>query len=217
MRRYYKFLLLGLFIISLIRICLYHKITHLSDEELEWATNCHEEKLLYFQSQKGEYDTIQISKIEIWNSLNPINKYYYQLGNTDYIAGACIRFASKQYSIVPNSFITLSDILGEETETGNLHCPEYLFFLKESNFHPICFHADFLGRRVQGDVPLKTISMQIGCMVVDDILFFDENTLEPLNEYSPSNPIMSYAWSKQYGLVQYSFQDGTVFSRIDLK
>ena len=49
-------------------MCLYHKITHMSDEELEWATNCHEGELLYFQSSKGEYDTIQISKIEIWIS-----------------------------------------------------------------------------------------------------------------------------------------------------
>ena len=217
MRRYCKFLLWGLFIIPLFRMCLYHKITHMSDEELEWATNCHEGELLYFQSSKGEYDTIQISKIEIWNSLSPINKNYYQLGNADYMAGACIRFISKQYSIVPNNVINLSNIFGEETESGNLLCPEYLSIVKESNFRPICFHATFLGRRVQDNVPLKTICMQVGGMVVDDILFFDENTLESLNKGNPPNPIASFAWSKKYGLVQYTFEDGTVFTRTDLE
>lgn len=33
----------------------------------------------------------------------------------------------------------------------------------------------------------------------------------------PENPVMSYAWSKKYGLVQYTFKDGTVFTRIGIK
>ena len=47
-------------------------------------------------------------------------------------------------------------------------------------------------------------------------VIFDENTLESLNKGNPSNTIVSFAWSKKHGLVQYTFQDGTSFNRINI-
>lgn len=79
------------------------------------------------------------------------------------------------------------------------------------------FQLVFFMRWTQNDMPLSTINMKIRNIIMDDIMFFDDSLLGPVNEYSPSNPIVSFAWSKQYGLVQYTFQDGTEFNRIDLE
>ena len=46
-------------------------------------------------------------------------------------------------------------------------------------------------------------------------MFF--GNLKPLNNDLPENPVMSYAWSKKYGLVLYTFKDGTVFTRVGIK
>lgn len=43
--------------------------------------------------------------------------------------------------------------------------------------------------------------------------FFDEKNTEQIINDDQANLIKSYAWSKKYGLVQYTFQDGTVFTR----
>ena len=42
-----------------------------------------------------------------------------------------------------------------------------------------------------------------------------KNTEQIIND-NQVNLIKSYAWSKKNGLVQYTFQDGTVFARIDI-
>lgn len=47
-------------------------------------------------------------------------------------------------------------------------------------------------------------------------MLFDNGNLEPLDNDSPENSIISYAWSKKYGLVQYTFKDGTVFTRVGI-
>jgi len=57
------------------------------------------------------------------------------------------------------------------------------------------------------DIPLNATSLQIDGITINDIMSFE-------NEKSDSDDIKSYFWSKKYGLVQYTFQDGTVFSRI---
>lgn len=48
------------------------------------------------------------------------------------------------------------------------------------------------------------------------LFFFDESNTEQIRDSDPLNPIASYAWSKKYGLVQYTFKDGTSFTRIDI-
>jgi len=57
---------------------------------------------------------------------------------------------------------------------------------------------------------LKTLCLKINGVRINDIMLFrttDKNT---------TNSLVSYAWSKKYGLVQYTFQDGTTFTRIDI-
>ena len=131
--------------------CVYHRVTHMNDEELEWVTNRHEGEIMFFKSQTGILDTVTIKEITIHNSLDPINWGYLNTSNKDYIASAEVRWVY--------------------------------------------------------DIPLNTTSLQIDGMIMNDIMFFE-------NEKSDSSVIKSYSWSKKYGLVQYSFQDGTIFSRV---
>lgn len=64
-------------------------------------------------------------------------------------------------------------------------------------------------------IPLKLTTLRLHNQTLDDVMFF--GNLKPLNNDLPENPVMSYAWSKKYGLVQYTFKDGTVFTRIGIK
>ena len=59
-------------------------------------------------------------------------------------------------------------------------------------------------------------TLKINNVTFNDILFFDEKNTEQIINDDQANLIKSYAWSKKYGLVQYTFQDGTVFTRIDI-
>ena len=166
--------------------CVYHQITHLNDEELEWVTNRYEGEILYFKAQNGLSDTVTIKEIMIQNSLDPINWGYFNTGSEDYIAFAYVR-----YSVSYN-----------ENKGGILQIE------KRSKDGPICFSSVLIEGWVY-DIPLDTTSLQIDGININDIMFFE-------NEKSDSNVVKSYSWSKKYGLVQYSLQDGTIFSRISV-
>ena len=52
MRKMLKWSLCILFIICFVNTCVYHRITHMSDDELEWIANRHEGERMYFKSLK---------------------------------------------------------------------------------------------------------------------------------------------------------------------
>ena len=182
MKKLLKGVSLILLLLFFFHSCVYHYITHMNDEELAWVTNRHEGEIMYFKSQTGILDNITIKEVTIHNSLNPINWGYFNTSNKDYIASADVRY-----------------ILGSN-RGGILHIE------KRSKDRPIYFSSVLIEGWVY-DIPLNTTSLQINDMIMNDIMFFE-------NEKSDSSVIKSYSWSKKYGLVQYSFQDGTVFSRL---
>lgn len=180
-----------LLLLFIFHSCVYHHITHMNEEELEWVTNRHEGEYMYFQSGNGTKDTIIICKVEISNSLNPFNMTYFNTSNTEYIAGGCIDYRFNRTA----------------------GCEGTLYVQKLHNNKPLCFSGGFLGRWSRR-IPLKLTTLKVNNVTLNDILYFDENNTEQITNYDQANPIKSYAWSKKYGLVQYSFQDGTIFSRI---
>lgn len=169
----------------------YQIITHMSDEELEWLTNRYVGETMYFQSQSGIADTIMVNKIKIDNSTDSIDWNYYTTGGGDvYFAGGRVSLSFR-----------------------NRKSLDYFFLYKDTN-DLIKFGAAFVDFRIP---PVHCIDtcMQIDSMPFEDILFFDERRI--FNKYNLPNPITSFAWSKKYGLVQYTFEDGTVFTRTDLE
>ena len=193
--------------------CMYDFITHLTDEELEWITNRHVGEKMSFQSQYGINDTVVITNIDIWNSTNPINWNYYIHGKNEYIACATVHFSScsfsKEYEIVNK----LAEKMHFQTDMGR----ESFYIVKKYNNQPICFGASIFEKSSIEDMYLKDSCMQINGTPIEDIVFFSDSIIVTFNPYISPIPIVSFAWSKKYGLVQYTFEDGTVFNRTDLE
>lgn len=188
MRHLFKWGLGILFVLVFFHSCVYERITHMSDDELEWVTNRHEGETMYFKSQNGVIDTITIKEITIHNSLNPINWGYFNTSQKTYIATADIRY-----------FLNNSN-------GGIFHIE------KREIDKPISFSSVLIDGW-QYDVSLKPINMWIDGVIVNDIIFFDNGDSAYIN-HNDSISIKNYAWSKKFGLVQYTFKDGTIFSRI---
>lgn len=184
-------------IVTFLCSCVYRSMTHMNKDELEWVTNRQEGEIMYFKSQDGVIDTVRIFRISIRNSLDPINWAYFNTSNRDYIAGATI-----DYVLYPKKIGTV--LYPKEIGT--------LYIRKISKDRPIVFSSS-LGNGWIYHIPLNTTSLKIDGITMNDIMFFDNGKSETVNPTDP-NPILSYSWSKKYGLVQYTYQDGTVFSRI---
>lgn len=193
MNRVFKYIILGVFILFLLHSCVYHYMTHMNEEELEWITNRQEGELMYFMSAEGVKDTVIISQINIRNSLNPFNMTYFNTSNTEYLAGGSIHYRFNR-------------------TTG---CEGSFYIQKQENNNSLYFYCGLLGRWSR-NVTLQLTSMKINNDTLYDIMLFDERNTEQIGTYFKDNPIKSFAWSKKYGLVQYAFQDGTVFERIGI-
>ncbi len=150
---------------------------------------------MYFQSQDGTMDSASITQITIDNSRNPICWNYYTTGNGEYEATAIVYF----------------------TLRGKKKDMHHFYLYREYGDDLLCFGARLFNKWTPSTHKTDTC-MLINGLVLDDIVFFEEKNMDTFqNMEQPPVPITSIAWSKQYGLVQYTFQDGTVFNRIDLQ
>lgn len=176
-------------IFTLLYTCKYDEMTHMSDYEVEWVTNRHEGEIMYLKSQDGVVDTVTILEVYVDNLLDPINWGYFNTSSRVYIASAGVRYSINH-------------------ERGGI-----LQIYKRSNIRPICFSSVLDVDEWLYNIPLNTTSLRISGITMNDIMFFDISKSEAVNR-KDSNVIISYSWSKKYGLVQYTLKDGTVFSRV---
>ena len=190
MKRLLKKLIWIPIVFFLLYSCVYHRKTHMTKDELEWVTNRHEGEIMYFKSQFGDIDTLTIWNISIHNSLVPINWNFLNSRDEEYIAYAEVRYH-------------INNDIG-----GLIHIK------KRFNERTICFSSMLLDRSDGWlhDVPLKTSSLRMDSITMNDIMLF--NNIEYKYSKNDSNALRNYAWSKKYGLVQYTFKNGTTFSRI---
>ena len=193
MKHLFRKLFYALLICGFLYSCVFHRITHLSSDELEWVTNRKVGEFMCFQSQLGEVDTVEIFDIYIHNSLSPLNFAYFNTSRQEYIAYASVFYTSKN----------------KRGMNGDL------FIKKIFNDKPIVFSGGLFMKKSDA-VPLKLSKLRIRNTTFEDVMLFDNSNLEPLNNDSLENPVVNYAWSKKYGLVQYTFQDGTVFTRVGI-
>ncbi|MDE7375660.1 MAG: hypothetical protein K2N16_02295 [Muribaculaceae bacterium] len=165
-------------------------MTHLNDGELEWITNRYVGEKMHFESNNGEFDTVQITQIIIENTLNPIKWSAFNTSfGGDYIAYAGISFNIRDVG-------------------------DYIEITKWEN-SSIGFSLPIKNRRLD-NMPLNTIRIQIdSTTTLNDVMIFDNFHYDTVDQDDVSR-IISYAWSKKYGLVQYTLADGTIFNRIDI-
>lgn len=188
MKKLLKCSLYLLFVLCFVNTCIYHSITHMNNDELEWITNRHEGEKMYFKSQYGDIDTLTILEVCFYNNLNPINWGYYNTCSREYTAHAQVRYGFKN------------------RKDGGI-----MEIWKLSNDKAICFSSVLLDSNWLNEVQLKTTCLKINGAIINDIMLFGTATT---NKWT-KNSLVSYAWSKTYGLVQYTFHDGTTFTRVD--
>lgn len=164
----------------------------MNEEELEWITNRHEGELMYFKSTSGEFDTLYIHEITIHNSLDPINWGYFNTSSKKYIATANIIYYFKNRM------------------NGGI-----LRIEKPDRKKTIFFSSRLIDGKWLYDVPLKMECMRVDGKNMKDIMHFDTRGSKT-DDLNNTNYITHYSWSKKYGLVQYTFQDETTFSRIKI-
>lgn len=152
-----KKLFYALLICYFLYSCVYHRITHLSSDELEWVTNRKVGEIMYFKSQFGEVDTVEIFDIKVHNSLSPFNFAYFNTSNQEYIAYGDMSYSFKNK---------------KESSYGNFS------IAKNYNDKPIEF-SGVLFSRWTFDVPLKLTSLRIHKLTLDDVVIFDNSNLEP--------------------------------------
>lgn len=187
MKRLLKLSCYTLLLLCFLNTCVYHRMTHMFGDELEWVSNREEGEVMYFKSQNDIIDTLTILEVSIHNYFDPINWGYFNTCNKEYIAHADVRYGFKN------------------RRDGGI-----MEIRKMFNGKPICFSSVLLESNWLDDVPLKISKLTINGVTFNDIMLFEDTA----DNKDASNPIVSYAWSKRYGLVQYMFQDGTTFSRI---
>lgn len=156
MKHIFKKLFYALLICGFLYSCVYHRITHLSSDELEWVTNRKVGEIMYFKSQFGDVDTVEIFDIKVHNSLSPFNFAYFNTSNQEYIAYGDMSYSFKN----------------KKESYGNFS------IAKNNNDKPIEF-SGVLFSRWTFDVPLKLTSLQIHKLILDDVVIFDNSNLEP--------------------------------------
>lgn len=189
MIRLLKWVLSLCFICWFLNTCVYHHMTHMNKEEVNWAANRKQGETWYFESSDGVVDTAEIREVVIFNSLNPINWAYFNTSNKAYLASATVYYSLRN--------------------GGGVLC-----IMKEKAQEPIRFSSVLSDGNWQNDVLLNVTSLRINDTILNDVMHFEnENSKDSI----PANSIRSYSWSQRYGLVQYILQDGSVFNRIGVE
>ena len=174
-------------------IFIYHKITHMDKNDLEWTKNRYVDEMFIFKSQDGVLDTAIVTNVEIYNSINPINTNYN--ASDEYIA--C---ASVDYKLVNR----------KDSIEG------WFYIMKKDNKKPVNISVH-LGSRYAFYLEQKLTCMKVEGTDIDDVMLFDDSNSELKENAILDDSFKSFAWSRKYGLVQYTFIDGTIFTRVGLK
>lgn len=91
MRRLKNILLCTIFFAIFYHSCMYHSMTHMDSTDMEWATNREIGEMMFFKSQFGDYDTVDVWDIEVRNSLNPFH-FNIDTGCKSYMASCDIYY-----------------------------------------------------------------------------------------------------------------------------
>ncbi len=176
-KRLFSILLLGFLLYS----CIYHRMTHMSCEELKWVTNRYEGEVMYFKSQHGIIDTVTIVEIAIFNSLDPINWGYINTSNTEYIASAEIRYVI------------------------NHNMGGSLYLEKQNNDEPI-YLASIINRGWPEYIPLSTKSLRVNGVNMNDVMLFYNKAL---HTHAKIPPIVSRAVHGAKNMAWYNIHSKT--------
>lgn len=180
-------------------MCIKWKITHMSEQELDWVSQYEVGQRRCYVSNRNETDTLEITEKKVYNSCWPISLH---IGyNNEFIASFHLSFIiHHKKEEIDGSFggykegnkepINLTFLLGDRYALGGTPGPDFSFGL------PLIQDMQFA--EINGH-------MFYDCITIDDSNSKDNGT----ERFRHS--ITQFVWSKSKGLLQYTFDDGEVF------
>lgn len=186
-KRYWIILL----VVFLLPVCVYHKITHMNSEELDWVRVYNEGDSLFFSSNTNDIDTAIVTSIEIYNSLSPFNTN--PNANSVYEAIAYLNYVIIHDNVSMEGWTCICKREQDQPiEQSFTLCDRYAFELKFEGFKETVIR---------------------GTKFNDCIILDDRNS-----HYGKNQPtvcgISGMVWSKSKGLLQYSFENGDIYTLI---
>lgn len=172
--------------IFLSQTCFYHKMTHLSEDDLTWVNAYQIGDTCYYESNLGDYDIMVIKNIQVNNSINPFNSGS-SMVSSDYEASARMVMDFITRFKYDNSFFIRKDV-----DSNRLIISACVFDLSSEDLFPTPGRA------------------MVGTECFYDCIVLDENNSH-LRYHRREKTVKSFVWSKSKGLVQYTFNDGETF------
>lgn len=189
MRRFLKIAFCISVVLLFCKKCIYRKITHMTEDDLEWVTNRYIGEVARFTTVKGDSATCIIKKIVIHNSLNPIN--FSHDSCEEYIAYANIDYVVYQ---------------AQDSLTGSLTIQ------KVSNGQPVMLSAR-LGSRYACEQKIDFGSYHTIIGSISDCIWFGKHNTKLEKNDDKSSAVHFFYWSKKYGLFVYGFKDEPSYLR----
>lgn len=180
---------------------MYTAMTHLSDNDIKWYNNGIASNGTIFYTITGEKATLIIIRKNKENHANPFRwSYGYILDEYEAYGYYTYKLSMTEDSI--KGHFSISKLLGYDTP---------MVRAKLNDFHTF----SGVNRGIlDGYLPLKTDTVHIDGVVLDDCMVFDSsNSVYDDDDTCSVRRIDKYIISKQHGLVYYRFEDGTYYSR----
>lgn len=187
----------------------YKKMTHLSDDELEWI-NCYNiGDTVLFQSENGQVDTLVVREIKIENSRNP---FYIHFIDNHFQDDYFYANATYEFDII-SSNNKLEGSFGFNKMVDN----DLIIFksrLNERSSRPFTYHDLAVKRTVDYSKVPKISNIIYNGDVLSDCIVYDETNTDRFYKYNDAVEIDSYIISKKYGLISYTLKSGETFTRV---
>lgn len=188
-----------LFIVLAFQSCIYNKVTHLSDEDLEWIDTYDVGDTILFVSNHGNTDIMIIAEKFLYNEKCPF--YISEGSGPNYEANMGYDYIIRHGGINIDGGILFRKNIADSLE---------LIF-------------DFGKRFLRFDNNNICGPLQISQYQHNNKLYYYCIVADTVNSgYSDywvnkiKNKVVKFVWSKEHGLIYYKFEDGEEFFREDL-
>lgn len=185
--------------------CVYEKMTHLTEDEMEWVNAINIGDSFLFVSNYGHTDTLYITDKLIENSNSPIHGFNRRLFDT-YEAFAKYQFDlrkqlknKRDYDSGSFTILKVEDArrLGFATD-----------FQRRYSLYNL--HIDIYNNLFDELILFKDIDPNIQNYLVVD----DNNSKYSRYDDNLENKIIKYIFNQQYGLIYYKYENGEEFTRV---
>ena len=176
--------------------CIYSKMTHLSDKDLEWVDVYEVGDTVLFVSNHGNTDIMTVNRRSLYNDRCP---FYISTGSgPDYKANAGYHYEIQHQRNILDGLISFQKNMADTLDV--------LYFLGMQ------FSLSDTGKR-SNYVPLEIRKFKNKYGLYDNCIIADSTNSEYSDYWKKriKPNVEKFVWSKEYGLIYYKFEDGEEF------